>query len=270
MEAVLILGLVFVLYEVLRLQGQLAAGSPSVASQSAGVNLGSTGQIQLPAYTDVAATDTGVGAGASSAISANIAALNFIPVVGPALSAVASLIAGGLMKASAQRAHQAASENAAVAAAVPGWDKGVAQVVAAYNQGQISAGEVQQFIMSPNCGGQGMLWQMFWKEVGPQIQPGRNQCQSGSVAQNKSGKSYCGPAGQGYGASCCVGYDSLDNSSTAILSALAQAEAHPGTAVSATTVPVFAWKYGGINRPAYKVTFQKPAPATAASSFFGL
>ena len=71
---------------------------------------------------------------------------------------------------------------------------------------------------------------------------------------------------KGYGASCCVGYDNLDNSSIYMLQALAKAEASPGTPQSAKVVAVFASKYGGINRPQYTVTFRK----NPGSSYLGL
>ena len=92
----------------------------------------------------------------------------------------------------------------------------------------------------------------FWNEVGPQIQPGRNACKSGTVVQNKSGPSYCGTSG--YGAACCVGYDDLDNSNINMKYAVNHA-ANTGKATPASILPVFASKYGGINRPGYTVTF---------------
>jgi hypothetical protein len=248
MIPVLIIVGLFVVYELMTSQNTLSV--PTAA-----------GAVAPPSARAAVATDNGPSAGEAGAVSGISAGLNFVPIAGPVLSAAFSVIAGSLMKASAQRAAQAKNENSAVAAAVPGWDAGLAQVVAAFNAGQITAAEFQSFIMTPgsNPSGQGVLWTNFWNEVTPQIQPGRNGCKGGTVQQNKSGPSYCGPAGLSYGASCCVGYDDLDNSSINVMNTLNKGG---GTA---NILAVFASKYGGANRPAYTVTIKPPAPVTTVT-----
>jgi cytoskeletal protein RodZ len=259
MEALLILAGLFVLYEVMAQQRTIAALTQNQTQA------GTSSALPLPAYQTVAPASSNATQEESSATSAVSVGLNFIPVAGPAISAAFNILAGGLIAASAKRAAEAKNENAAVAAAVPGWDKAVAQVVAAYNAGQIAAGDVEQFLACPQSNdptvisGQGLLWKNFWNECGPQVQPGRNGCQNGTTVQPSS-VSYCG--GTTYGASCCVAYDDLKNSCVAMLEALNKAEAQPGVAQNATVLAVYASKYGGVNRPAYTVTFKKPAAAS--------
>jgi hypothetical protein len=185
------------------------------------------------------------------------------------LSAIAASVVHIFMAASAKRAAQAKNENHAVAMAVPGWDADVASTVANYNQGKFTLNDVQRILGVPQGNDpnvpsvQGVLWTNYWNEVGPQVQPDRNGCHSGDDTQ-PSNKSWCG--GKTYGAGCCVAYDNLKNSSLYALRAAAQAEAQPGRAVTSQQFPtIYASKYGGINRPGYSVTFQKPA-----SSLLGL
>jgi len=269
MNAILILGGLFLLYEFLMQQQQIARltqggstaaplplpGYQSVSAQIAG----NTAMIGSGVAVGLQGAQMGLSAAGSSLAGA-------VPIVGAAFSA----IFGALMAASAKRAAQARNENSAVVQGVLGWDKGVAQVVAAYNAGQLTLAEVQQFLMAPQVtdnvpSGQGALWTMFWQEVGPQVQPGRNGCHSGADTQPPA-VSFC-TGNKAYGAGCCVAYDDLKNSSIALLKAAAQADANPGTAVSAQTFSVYASKYGGVNRPGYTVTFKKPA---ATQSLFGL
>lgn len=267
---ILIAGL-FVLYEVLTHSGAMGSLGSVAPVNTAPVPVIQGGQpVSSPSYQLVAggggpsATSTGVGSGV-------IASLNFIPVVGPAVSAVAGLIFGSLMKASAQRAAEARNENSAVAKEVPAWDNGVQQIVAAYNSGKITANEAVYGLQTPRTGGSGVLWQAYWNVVGPQIQPGRNGCKSGTVQQNPS-QSFCSgnaaSAGMSYGAACCVGYDNLDVGSSYLVAALRQADANPGRSITSQQVPtVYGSKYGGINRPGYSVTFRKPSAATSLFGF---
>jgi hypothetical protein len=210
--------------------------------------------LSVPSSTGVVAPPSGVviqGSGTLDAaqqnefavVQASNTALNAIPVVGPAVAAVANVLTSSLKAASAARAKQATTENAAVALAVPGWDQAIAQIVAAYNNGGLSASQTVTLI--------GQAWQNYWSEVGPKIQPGRNGCQSGAVTQ-PSGVSFCG--GTTYGAACCVGYDDLKNSNNNMVYAVNQA-ANTGKPTPAVILAVFASKYGGINRPQYTVTF---------------
>src|ERR1700689_5118155 len=131
----------------------------------------SSGAVAPPIGTTVAATSAGPSAAEGSAISGVSVGLNFIPIAGPIIGAAFSAIAGGLLKASAMRAAQAKNENQAVAAAVPGWDQAVAQIVAAYNAGSITAAQAVNLL--------NMSASNFWNEVTPQVQPGRNGSNSG-------------------------------------------------------------------------------------------
>ncbi len=260
MEPFLIVVGLFVAYQFLIKRSAGIASAP-VTNTPPAVQPG----VTLPGYTLVQGGG-GPSIAETSTLSGVAAGLNFVPVVGPILGAAFGILAGGLMQASAKRAAAARNENQAVAAAVPGWDAGMAQVVSAYNQGKINLDEVFQLIMVPQINdssipsGQGIMWKNYWKECGPQIQSGRNGCQTGTATQ-PANQSWCGGS---YGASCCVAYDNLKNSAVYAMRAAKQADENPGTAVTSQVFPtVFASKYGGINRPGYSVTFKRPkAPAT--------
>jgi hypothetical protein len=257
MPVFIIVGL-FVVYELLTQHVSANALSPTAGAVSA--------PLSLPAYTLPAASATGQPSTVESVnVTGAAVALNFVPVVGPILSAAFSAIAGSLMKASAQRAAQARNENSAVAAGVIGWDKGLAQIVQAYNSGSITGSEAAQLCQ--------LLMTNYWNEVTPQIQPGRNACHGGADPMVYPVVKYCSG---GYGAACCVGYTDLLQSlqgagalgssgkvTPGVLDAIAAAEANPGMPVKAPVYKVFASKYGGIDRPTYYVTFTKPSPVAA-------
>src|ERR1700722_11839768 len=144
--------------------------------------------------TQIATSKVAVGTGVASALVgsggllSNLASsgvANSIPVVGAAIGAVVSM----MMAASAQRAKQATSENQAVAAAVPYWDKNIAYIVSLYNSGQITNVGAASLIDS--------AWSAYWSEVTAQIQPGRNGCNGGAVTQGPT-QTFCG--GKVYGA----------------------------------------------------------------------
>jgi hypothetical protein len=109
----------------------------------------------------------------------------------------------------------------------------------------------------------------FWSETVPQIQPGRNGCNGGancppSVAPN-SGSAYATTAPSSYcsgsiGAACCVGCADLQLSIDNMEWAVAHADS-TGQPTTAFVQTVYASKYGGVNRPAYLVTF-RPLIAT--------
>jgi hypothetical protein len=189
--------------------------------------------------------------------------LNLIPVAGPAISAAYSVLVKTLLSASAARAKAATNENAAVAKGVPGWDAAISQIVAAYNNGSITATQVQSALT--------IALSNYWAEVTPQIQSGRNGCNGGSscpgvpnissaYVTNEGGNNYC--SGD-IGAACCVGCADL-NLSTANMNWAVNHASVTGQAVTAFVQVVFASKYGGVNRPSYTVTFTPPAAIVAA------
>ena len=267
---ILIAGL-FVLYEVLTHSG--AVGSiGSVAPSSPYVPPSNASQTMLgsmPIYSPNEPTaQSAVGSGANSIVASGQGFVQGGPV-GAIVAGVTSLI-GGLSAAHKLRMQEAQTENGAVVLGVQGWDQGVKQTVAAYNAGSITYNDALSMLATPRTGGFGKLWQFYWEEVGPKVQPQRNGCKSGTVQQDPS-KSFCGgnsaSAGMAYGAGCCVGYDNLDVGSSYIVAALQQAEANPGRSITSKTVPtVYSSKYGGVNRQGYSVTFRKPV----TSSLFGL
>lgn len=236
------------------------------------LNLGSTGLTgagvvqppptiavlpQATSTQDLSNVAQGVSTGISSVTSIFSKTSNLVPVIGPAISAAFNLIAGSLIAASQKRAKEARTENAAVAAAIPGWDQAVSQIVAAYNNGSISAVQVDSLLST--------IMANYWNETGPQIQPGRNGCNAGAncppsvapnsgSATNAGGNNYCSG---NIGAACCVGCADLQLSVDNMEWAVANAS-KTGRPTTAFIQVVFASKYGGVNRSSYNVTFVPP------------
>jgi hypothetical protein len=233
-------------------------GVASIGNVFAGGALGSsTGETNVPPQ-GVAVRGTANGnQGTFQAIQTANLALNAIPVVGPALSAVATALTRTFAAASAKRAQQATDENTAVAQAVPGWDSAVTQTVNAYNNGSVSAGQVAQMLAA--------IMSNYWSEVSPKIQPGRNGCANGASCPSSANmmsstelattasRTYCSGS---IGAVCCVGCASLQLSIDNMLWAVKMAD-QTGKPSSATIQAVFPSKYGGFSRPLYTVTFQR-------------
>jgi hypothetical protein len=185
------------------------------------------------------------------------AGLNTIPVVGPAVAAVYSAVAGALVAASKKRAQEAVNENQAVDAAIPPWDAAIVQTLGLYANGSITYAQLSQLLGTPKTDtyyqtGIGLCWNNYWSEVGPQVQPGRNGCKSGSVVATTS---FCGGS---YGAGCCIAYDDMDNSLYAIFQALQQSIAQPGVPITAKVLPIAASKYSTFSRGAYTVQVITP------------
>ena len=224
---------------------QVSAGIQQSAQQESAI---ATGTIQ--GATQIASSLTASG-GALGNVSNSVS--SSIPVIGAAFS----LIASSLIAASQKRAKEAQNENQAVASALAPWDAAVAQIVAAYNAGTLTVAQTQSLL--------GTIMSNYWNEVTPQIQPGRNGCSSGSncppsatpnssMSYNAGGNNYCSGS---IGAACCVGCAdlqlSVDNMQWAVLHANSS-----GKPVTAFVQIVYASKYGGVNRPAYTVTFSPP------------
>jgi hypothetical protein len=212
------------------------------------------GQLASTANTTATAALTAIGIAGQAA--------SAIPVVGAAVSAVISIF----VAASKKRAQEASSENQAVDAAIPPWDALVQQCAQMLNSGSMTPQEAGVILGTPRTAQNfgipaGVAWQRFWQEVGPQVQPGRNGCQNGSVTQG--GISFCG--GKTYGAACCIAYDDLDNSmgnpnlpSDCFFSALKKATAQPGTTFTATILGIYPSKYSTFSRPSYQVQITIP------------
>lgn len=255
---ILIVGL-FVLYEYLTSR-KSAGQSPTMTAGTSPTIVQQGQAVSAPGYT-LAPAGGGPG-GSTTLIGSSVGVgLGFVPIVGPALSAAYNAIFGSLMAASAKRAAQARNENSAVANEIPQWDAAVDQIATAYNNGSISADEAYQLLACPQTRQQGVnnypngaVWLSYWRVVGPQVQPGRNACQSGN-APHQPPLTHCSG---GYGAGCCVAYDDLDNGQLYVVWAIQQAE-QTGQAVTSKMIPtVYGSKYGGINRPGYSITVRKP------------
>jgi hypothetical protein len=236
-----------------------------VAPPAPGTNLFGAGGVSTPAPSVPAAVAVTPNFGAAqtnqfAAIQASNVALNAIPVVGPALAAVAGALTASLQAASKKRAQEAVTENAQLQVSVPGFDQAMAQVNALYTTRQIDA---QTAIAAVQA-----IYQNFWAEMIPKIQPGRNGCNGGA---NCPVKPSCSGS---IGAACCVGCYDLAGSDTPF--AFTTAQGGDGTpmyfGVKGTIVvlqhgggaPVLyqmvdASKYGGVKRPPYILNWTQVA-----------
>src|SRR5271155_983592 len=202
-----------------------------------------TQALQAQAVTNTAVA-TGIGT-----------ALNAIPVAGPAIGAAFKALSSVLLAASAARAKAATTENAAVAAGIPGWDSAVGQIASSFNSGAISYTQAQTLFAQTLTN--------FWSEMQGKIQSGRNGCNYGANCPPSTNPSsdqstaivgaatYCSGS---IGAACCVGCADLALSVANLQWAVGQA-AKTGSPANAFIQTVFASKYGGANRAAYNVVF---------------
>jgi hypothetical protein len=213
----------------------------------------------------------GVGAAgailSSSVVLAHIGvAANAVPIVGQAV-AVTAAIAAALLAAHEQRKKQAQSENAAMNLGVAGWDSGLRQVNAAFNARQITASDAIAFVQS--------IMQMYWQEVGPHIQPGRNGCANGSACPPwpASGNGCSGSIG----AACCVGcYDLAGGPAPHVFAASEGGDGvtpfyfgsqgtilalQHGGGMRVLYQHVYGSKYGGKDRPAYTLNWTQVSAA---------
>jgi hypothetical protein len=254
MVPVLIIVGLFVVYELMNSANTLgvnvaprAVAAPAQAASVSPALIGSSVGVGLQ--------------GAQMALSSAGSSLaGAVPIVGGVFSA----IFGALMAASAKRAAEAKNENAAVAAAVPGYDNGVTQIVAAYCDGQITEAETETLL--------NQLMVNYWSEVTPQIQPGRNGCSGGTSCPGPANpnssmnvattapRTYCSGS---IGAACCVGCSNLQLGVSNMEYAVRQADANGGS-VKALIPQVFPSKYGGTARAQYMVIFTKPSAAASA------
>jgi hypothetical protein len=197
----------------------------------------------------IGAVNSATGA-IEGALKAGSSLAKAVPIIGGVIDSLISYFSA----ASQKRAQQARTENQAVANAVPGWDNALNQIVNAYNNGNITASQVSQAMR--------VIWQNYWNEVGPQVQPDRNACQSGTMPKSVADSQFPGmkQCSGPWGAGCCVAYADLANGEIAINAAVALTE-KTGQPAPATIPAVFASKYGGSNRAAYTVIFRRPVSA---------
>lgn len=174
-----------------------------------------------------------------------------IPIAGAAIQAIIGLF----MAQSQKRAAEARDENSAIAAAVPQWDQWIQQIVNAYNNGQITASDVSTGLDSAIAN--------FWAICQPHVQPGRGGCflngQFWTQAQaHQYYDSHGGNPPSDWGGSCVVAYADLGNSVENMNYAVG-VNWNTNKPTPAQVLAVYPSKYGGISRPAYTVTFAKPA-----------
>ena len=214
----------------------------------------------IGAATSAASSLSASGGLLSNQVSSGVASA--IPIVGAAFSIIAST----LLAASAARAKAATNENAAVAAAIPGWDNAIAQIANAYNAGSLTVTQAQALFAQTLIN--------YWNEMQGKIQSGRNGCNYGAncpPSVNPSSdqataivgaSNYCSGS---IGAACCIGCADLALSVANLQWAVAQADKSGSPAIAFIQV-VYASKYGGANRAAYYVTLTPPNPANAVGT----
>lgn len=215
--------------------------------------LADTGLVAAGASLSVASSGLGAASSIGSAGGASWAAGSAIPIAGAAVAAV-GVIFGVMMQAHAKRLKQATDENSAVNLGVKGFDADVANIAAAVNSKQISAGQAITLLAQVKTN--------YWAETVPHIQPGRNGCNGGqSCPGGQVGKRSDAGGGGGcvtgqckcagsIGAACCVGCNCI-NGGISNLIALYQS----GKSGGANICHVFGSKYGGADRAGYTVNY---------------
>jgi hypothetical protein len=180
----------------------------------------------------------------------------FAGPIGAGVGAVMGIISG-LLAGHELRAKQAKNENSAVNIGVSGFDQDIKQIQQALQSGQIAASDVLTALP--------YVMQGFWTVTVPQIQPGRNGCNSGaSCPPEVTGKQPC--VGN-IGAACCVGCYQLQPGITGPNGAIAAAQGLSQSVHGpyiAEIPQVFGSSYGTTTRGAYTLDFTPPATATSS------
>jgi hypothetical protein len=224
LELALVAGLIYLVYSSgafapfgISPPPQSGSVAPTVTPQGLQSNVSLVAPpVSLPGVTAGFTAGQGeqIAVGAAGAIGSSAKVLgaigvgaNFVPVVGTAVAAVAA-IASALLAGHATRLKQATDENSAMNLGVVGYDEGMQTINAAYNNRQIDGPSAIQLVQS--------VMAMYWQEVTPHIQPGRNGCSGGAACPPwpATGNGCSGDIG----AACCVGcYDLAGGPSTAVL-----------------------------------------------------
>lgn len=196
-----------------------------------------------------------IAAAGTSAIAAGTAAGAWAGPIGAGVGAVVGIIAG-LLAGHELRAKQAKNENSAVNIAVNGFDSDVRQIQQAFASGQIDASGVLQAVATVMPG--------YWTVVTPQLQPGRNGCNSGSSCPVETpGKQPCVGS---IGAGCCIACYQLTPGITGpngiVAAVQGQSQSTKGQYI-AEIPEVFGSSYGASTRGAYTLDF---TPTAASSS----
>lgn len=229
----------------------------------------------IGASAPVAATvTTSLVAGAGGGAAEGAAMASWAGPIGAAVGVVVGLV-GGLLAAHEMRAKQARNENQAVNLAYSTWDSDLKQIYQAFKAGQISSSDAISAIEQTLMPG-------YWTIVSPQIQPGRNGCQNGTLCPPDTAPSPSPgftPASPGpqpcagsIGAACCLGcyplLESLSNPN-GIIAAINGQSISPKGPYSAEILAIGASKYGTSYRAPYSLDWTPPAPpAASVSSFF--
>jgi hypothetical protein len=231
--------------------------APKTPMYLRGRGLGATPGAVVAAGSPIAATAT--TAILSSSAFADTAIGSAAGPIGAAVGLVVGLV-GSLLAGHELRAKQAKNENSAVNIGVSSFDSDLKQILAAYKAGQIDASGVAQ--AAPYA------LQGYWTIVGPQLQPGRNGCSTGSTCPIETpGQQPCTGS---IGAGCCVACYQLSPGlmgPNGVLAAIAgQSQSTKGPFV-AEIPQVFGSSYGASNRGAYTLDFTPPpASVTAAAA----
>ncbi len=213
------------------------------------------GQIVAASAPVAGAVTTGV----ISSVAADSAMASWAGPIGAGVGAVIGII-GGLLAGHELRAKQAKNENSAVNIGVSGFDSDLKTIQQAFKSGQISASDAMNAVEQTLMPG-------YWTVVTPQVQPGRNGCNSGSSCPPDTSAQGKQPCTGNIGAACCVGCYQLEPSVSGpngVLAALAGQSQSKGGPYTADIHIVAGSKYGASTRSAYTLDFTPPKTATSS------
>jgi hypothetical protein len=245
MEVLIILGVVGLAWLALQRQGTIGPSSIQVAG---GLNANArNAQLQLQGINQIEAQPDTTGALEQTGLRAAAGAVNVIPVVGQAVSAILA-IGASLLGQHTARVKGATAENSGINAIVPAFDADLKEINAAWLAGSLNPTMAATYLQQVHD----QYWAYMQQFVG---RPGvaTRTCPPGQVGGPMghggctSGQPICD---KGCTAGCCVGCSAINGTIANCLWAI-QTGYHGPVAVCA----VFGSKFGANDRAGYQLSW---------------
>jgi hypothetical protein len=185
-----------------------------------------------------------------------VAGLNAVPIVGPALAAIGSIVLG----AHVAKLKDATSENEAVDTAIPAFDTDFQQLSQAVNSGAYTA--AQALVAAKTMSNQ--LYTYFHSLVGS---PGTAWGAGSTPLPCGAPSQSTAKCDSGCTVGCCIYNNCVAQPMNCLETFLASAT--PGATTTIPVPEIYPGKYSTYTRPAYTVTLTIPQPPSAVSSILG-
>lgn len=171
-----------------------------------------------------------------------VTSLNAVPVVGPALAAIGSVVLG----AHVAKLKDATSENQAVDSAIPAFDIDLQTLVTAINNGQYSPSQGSVAAATMNS----QLYNYFHSLVG---KPGT--AWSGTPLPCGAPSQSTAKCNSGCTVGCCIYNNCIAQPMDCLIKGLAGS---PGSSTTIAVPEIYPGKYSTYTRPAYSLTLTIP------------